>query len=316
MRDNWEFELHGKLLSLLLPQTETTPHYQCSKTAMQPRFVILSVLITWSTWGLAASARAHEYWLEPVKFQIRPGGEIAGNLKNGQNFKGTNFAYIASRFDRFTINTPSGSTPVAGRDGDRPALIATADKAGLYSVSYQGKFERITFTDPAKMQLYEDYEGLTGLLQQHVQRGLARDRLQEHYARCAKALVQVGKAGPDDAGDHLTGLVFELVAEENPYMLDEKDTLPVRLYWQGEPAGNIQIRWFRHRNATQTGTVRTDESGRARIPLSGGGKFLLNAVKIYPGDENPETDIPEWYSYWSSLTFGIKGTDAALDEGD
>lgn len=263
---------------------------------------------------LTASAQAHEYWLEPVVFQVRPGEEISGNLKNGQDFKGSSFTYITSRFERFTVNAALGETPVTGRDGDMPALVARTDEPGLYSVSYQGKFDRITFTDPAKMKLYQDYEGLTGLLRHHAERGLADDRLQEHYARCAKALFQVGE--PVAGSDRLTGLKFELVAEENPYLLEEDDTLPVRLYWQGEPAGDVQIRWFRYRDASHTGTVRTDEAGRARIPLAGGGKFMLNAVRIYPGDEDPETDTPEWYSYWASLTFGIRGTDAALAEGN
>ena len=272
------------------------------------------LLTTWSALAWVASAQAHEYWLEPVTFQVLPGEEIAGNLKNGQDFKGSSFSYIGSRFDLFTINAPSGSRPVTGRDGDMPALVAKAEEPGLYSVSYQGKFDRITFTNPDKMKLYQDYEGLTGLLQRHAGRGLADDRLQEHYARCAKALFQVGDALAES--DQLTGLKFELVAEENPYTLGEDDTLPVRLYWQGEPAGDIQIRWFRYRDASHTGTVRTDETGRARIPLAGGGKFMLNAVRIYPGDEDPETDIPEWYSYWASLTFGIRGTREALAEGN
>ena len=287
---------------------------------METRIVKRLILTTWSALILTASAQAHEYWLEPAVFQVEPGEEITGNLKNGQDFKGSTFSYIGSRFDLFTVNSPSGESPATGRDGDRPALVAETREPGLYSVSYQGKFEHITFTDPAKMKLYEDYEGLTGLLQHHAERGLADDRLQEQYARCAKALFQVGdpqkNAQGHTSGDSLTGLKFELVAEENPYTLDEDDTLPVRLYWQGEPAGNVQIRWFRYRDASHTGTVRTDETGRARVPLGGGGKFLLNAVRIYPGDEDPETDIPEWYSYWASLTFGIKGTDEALAEGN
>ncbi|NJE04985.1 DUF4129 domain-containing protein [Thermococcus sp. M36] len=58
------------------------------------------------------------------------------------------------------------------------------------------------------------------------------------------------------------------------------DTLIIRLHWQGTPLANRQL-WVEA--GGETLTVRTDESGRAYIPLNLSG---LNKVRVfYPGDD-------------------------------
>jgi uncharacterized GH25 family protein len=267
-----------------------------------------AALMTMST----LPASAHEYWLQQRTFTIAPGENLQGDLKNGQDFKGSSFSYIANRFDQFTVTGPSGTADVTGRNGDMPALNMPAPEAGLYSASYQGKFDRITFTDPEKLKYYIDYEGFRGILERHAERGLPETKFQEQYARCAKALFQVGAPDPGGNQDTLTGMKFELVAEKNPYALTQADFLPVRLYWEGKPMADVQIRMFRFNKELETAIVRTDAEGRASFSLAGGGRFMLNAVNLYEGDDDPETETAEWVSYWASLTFGLADTDEVL----
>jgi len=264
-------------------------------------------------WMISANlALAHEYWIEPRTYGVEKGTALQGDLKNGEDFKGSSFSYIEGRFDQFTATGPDGTLEVTGRNGDIPALSLASPTDGLYSVSYQGKFDKITFTDPEKLKSYAEYEGFKGVLERHAARGLPDTKFHEQYARCAKALFQVGK--PDEAGrqDSLTGMKFELVAEKNPYTLSEADNLPVRLYWEGKPMADIQIRMFRMNGDVETTTIRTDEEGRAVFPLAGGGKFLMNAVRIFEGDDDPKTETAEWVSYWASLVFGLANTDEVL----
>ena len=260
----------------------------------------------------APSVFAHEYWLEPRIYMVEKGEQISGDLKNGQHFKGSAFSYIDSQFDQFTITGPNGSKDVTGRNGDRPAFANKPEADGLYSASYQGKFDKITFTDPEKLKQYSEYEGFQGVLERHAERGLPDTKFYEQYARCAKALFQVGS--PDETGnqDSLTGMKFELVAEANPYTLRETDTFPVRLYWEGKPMADVQIRMFRINTELATIEIRTDNEGRALFPLAGGGKYMLNAVHILEGDDDAETDTAEWISFWASLSFGIGNTDEVL----
>jgi uncharacterized GH25 family protein len=260
----------------------------------------------------AMSAKAHEFWLEPEVYVSSASELLTGNLKNGQFFKGSNFAYVESQAELFTITGPNGVEDVKGRNGDRPAFKAKVDGDGLYSVSYQGKFDKITFTDPAKIKQYVDYEGFNGVLERHNKRGLPNDRFYEQYARCAKALFQVGTANADGNPDSLTGMKFELVAEKNPYTLSDTDALPVRLYWEGKPMADTQIRMFQINEELTTIEIRTDADGRAIFPLQGGGKYMMNAVHIFEGDDDPQTETAEWISYWASLSFGISNTDEVL----
>ena len=259
-----------------------------------------------------ANAGAHEYWVEPEQYVLPEPGAVTGNLKNGQNFKSGNFSYIPSRFDFFKITGPGGETDIEGRTGDMPALNAEVSAPGLYSISYQGKFDKLVFHNAEKIEEYITYEGFKGVLERHKERGLAADRFEEKYARCAKALIQVGSADPDGRQDGLTGMKFELVAEKNPYALQNGDTLPVRLYWEGEPMADVQIRIFRFDGELENTTTRTDSEGRAMIPLKTGGKFMLNAVHLYEGDDDPDNETPEWFSYWASMVFGTAGTDEIL----
>ena len=269
--------------------------------------VALALIVCWQT----GSAFAHEYWLEPLEYTIEKGQALQGNLRNGQDFKGSDYSFIKSGFEQFTINKPTGASPVTGRSGDRPALNQNADEPGLISVSYQGNFDRLVFNDAEKIVHYIEYEGLDGVLERHLERGFSEARFQEQYARCAKALYQVGAPNADDK-DGLTGLKFELVAEANPYTLSPSDALPVRLYWEGKPMSNKQIRMFRFNGELKTQIFRTDDEGRAEIPLEGGGKFMLNAVHIFEGDDDPDTKLAEWVSYWASLTFGLADSDELL----
>ncbi len=258
------------------------------------------------------AALAHEYWLEPRQYTVAKGEKIEGDLKNGQDFKGSSFSYIAKRFEQFTFTGKEGSQNVEGRNGDMPALSTAPTGEGLYTVSYQGVFDHITFTDPAKIKEYSDYEGFKGVLERHAERGLAPDRFQEDYKRCAKALFQIGEINANDRQDELTGMKFELVAEQNPYALGEGDSLPVRLYWEGQPISDIQIRMFRFNGQVETTVIRTDSEGRALFPLKGGGKYMLNAVNILEGDDDPQSPTPEWISYWASMVFGLADTDEVL----
>ncbi|MGB7287998.1 MAG: DUF4198 domain-containing protein [Salaquimonas sp.] len=259
---------------------------------------------------LNSPASAHEYWLEPLAYTVEKTEALQADLKNGQDFVGSRFSFVETNFEQFTIASPDVSVPVTGRNGDYPALNAQPMMDGLHIASYQGKFDRITFNEVDKIKHYIEYEGFQGVMERHLERGFAPNRFQEQYARCAKALFQVGDTGPGN--DRLMGLKFELVAEKNPYTLAKTDMLPVRLYWEGEPIANVQIRMFRFDGELETKTVRTDENGRAAFPLAGGGKFMLNAVHIYEGDDDPDTKLAEWVSYWATLTFGMTDTDEVL----
>jgi uncharacterized GH25 family protein len=253
----------------------------------------------------AAPAVAHEFWIEPEAFRIEPGERLRADLKVGQDFKGDVFPYLRNRFVAYRTSGRGGTADVAGYDGASPSLDIRKAAAGLAIVSYLSTADRLIYRDWEIFIRYTEYEGLDDAVAEHRARGLPEKGFSETYVRCAKALIQVGEPGPRDM-DRRIGMPLELVALANPYGDPAPHMLRVRLFWQGEPLADTQVSIFRRGPETDSEEkavrtlARTDAEGVARIPLAGGGRFLLNAVHLEPAD--PQSD-DEWQSHWASLTF-------------
>lgn len=249
------------------------------------------------------AAHAHEYWIEPQKFTLPPGDLLLADLKNGQEFSGSNYAYVKNNFDHFTYWLNEQAHKVEGRDGNLPAIQMRPEKPGLYVFSYAGKPETLRFNNWQKFtQDYLAYEGLGEIAQAHLKRGLPQTGFVETYQRCAKALVGVGDA---KGRDRLTGLAYEFVAEQNPYV-DSARALGFQLYWQGKPAVNRSVNIFRRNGDNVTRTqLHTDDKGRMELPVKQGETYLLNAVHIEQVGNPDKLDQPVWHSWWASIVFGV-----------
>ena len=152
------------------------------------------------------------------------------------------------------------------------------------------------------------YEGLDDDVRLHKDRGLPQDGFSEAYIRNARALLQVGPADPADL-DRPTGMPLGLFALQNPFV-ERVAELEVQFLWQGAPVPNRQVSVFQRSTANGTAgdvtrtLVITDAAGKAAIPLTQDGFYLLNAVQMKPvaGD-----DGFVWESHWATLTFAVEG---------
>jgi uncharacterized GH25 family protein len=253
---------------------------------------------------ICATASAHEFWIEPEAFRVAPGERVRAELKVGQDFKGNVFPYLRDRFVAYRVTGRAGTYDVSSYDGASPSLDITSADPGLTIVSYHSTADRLIYRDWQTFLEYADYEGLTRAVAQHRARGLPERDFSETYVRCAKALIQAGPVRDEDQ-DRPVGLPLELVALANPYAGPLPDGLPVRLLWQGMPLADTQVAIFRESGGSVSRTaIRTDADGTAWIPMDGGGRFLLNAVRLDPADPNSGD---EWHSHWASLTFAVEG---------
>jgi len=242
------------------------------------------------------SLQAHEFWMEPENPSVSVGDTLKIKLRVGQHLKGNQQPYIESWFEEFQIRDAEGMRPVKGMQGDMPAFAMKVRTPGLQVVNYVSSTDDMRYRSKEQFERFIEYEGLTGVLERHQERGLPEFGFREDYVRCAKALAVGGTA---EGQDLLVGMPLELLAEENPYVT-QKSSLPVRLFWQGEPLPDIQIRIFHRGGETEETTVRTDTEGRAQIPLTASGFFLLNAVHML---EVEQKNGAVWKSYWASLSF-------------
>ena len=267
-------------------------------------FHIAASLVAAASLAIAAlsaiPASAHEFWIEPESGEVNPGDSIVADLKVGTMLNGESYPYLSNRFRAFTVTVGGDTSTIAGHDGDIPAMVEIAARPGLHIIANQTVAFRLTYDDWSKFQDYLAYEGLGRFADLHHKRGLPESGFAERYTRYAKALVQVGPVIASDT-DAQSGMRFELVAEDNPYS-PKLQLLRVSLIWQGAPVANHQISIFRNDGVVTRTTEMTDATGRASIPLSGDGEYLLNAVYLEPVDAPPVV----WESHWASMSFKLK----------
>jgi len=252
---------------------------------------------------LALPAAAHDFWIEPTRFEPAPGEGVALRLFVGEHFRGDAVARpAAAGLHRFVVADANGpaSAAVPGRPGGDPAGLLRLARPGAYVVGLHGKPNRIEL--PAdRFNAYLELEGLQAILALRAARGQTDQPAREIYSRCAKSLLLSGPAaarGP--AADRALGFPLELIAERRPETLPDGDALPVRLLYEGQPLAGALVVALRRADPARTIERRSDAEGRVRLPLSGAGPWLVKAVHMRPAAAGSGAD---WESLWASLTF-------------
>jgi uncharacterized GH25 family protein len=251
----------------------------------------------------AVPAQAHEYWLEPHDYSATVGEDIIADLKNGQNFKGATYSYLPEQFTSFNVHTRKGIVAVPGRRGDYPALTMKAATGGLHVFAFASTRNVIVYPSFEKFEKFATGVGLDWVIEQHIERKLPQERVREHYYRYAKALVKVGSGAGNDS---LTGMAFELVAEINPYSSAAKDGVRLRLYQNGTPVPNFELQVYNFpldKRKVVKSIVHTDATGRALVPRSDGGEFMVNAVQILEPTGADAASGALWTSIWATTNY-------------
>lgn len=251
----------------------------------------------------ALPARAHEFWISPVLYMIPPGDQLRADLRVGEAFKGSASSFVPQRFARFDLVMGDRVTEVPGRLGDRPALAMTPPQEGLAIAVHQTADLSLTYSDWAKFENFVAHKDFAGVLEAHRARGLPETGFSELYSRYAKSLIAVGAGA---GADRKVGLLTEIVALANPYTDDLSGGLAVQVLYQDAARADVQVELF---DRAPDGTVavtlhRTDAEGVARIPVTPGHSYLVDAVVLREAD--PETQRGAvWESLWASLTFMV-----------
>lgn len=259
-------------------------------------------------------ALAHEFWIEPEKYQVETGDTLRAGLRNGEMFKGARLPYLDARIRRFETSLGDRVTPYEGRMGDMPAMVLEAEQPGLLVVLHETTPDLITYDSWEKFAAFAQAQGLFDAQEQHQARGLPSSGFGEYYTRHSKLLVAVGDgAGSDRAFD----LEIEFVALQNPYdlLLPEDGSaanLQAQLLYQGQARPLAQVELFERSTEdskearVQRHLFTTDVQGMVHIPVRSGRRYLLNSVVLRPYTA-PIGQTPEavWESLWASMVFAI-----------
>jgi len=271
-------------------------------------------VITAALLGLASlgGALAHEFWLEPPRFQLKPGETVNVNLLVGADFNGKPWSNKASKVLRLVHYSPGDSTDLTPQNPSETDTLRTAVEFRQPGTHLLALSSTDSFIEMPGEQFtaYLREEGLEYALWRRKERGEQAKSGREAYRRRAKALVQVGDpstvpAAADSACLRTLGLPLELVPEQNPYRLQSGKALTVKILRKGQPlrGATVQV-WQRQPGGLPTShfTTHANQSGRILLRLSGPGPYLLAAVDIAPAPTSLRART-DWQSTWASLTF-------------
>jgi len=246
------------------------------------------------------AAPAHEFWVEPSRFNLEPGGRIGVRLCVGDGFEGWSLARDPRRIERFVAAGAMGDVPVVGLDGSDPAGVVRLAAPGGYIVTYSSN-RAFTVVPAAEFDRYVDEKGLEKSLAERGRQGAKRGSVREAYSRHSKALVNVGNPHAG-AFDRATGLRLELVAESSLSRVDADASRSFRLLHEGKPLVGALVTATRPGTADADLKVRTDSAGRARFRLHAPGMWRIAAAHLLVAPDNIASD---WESLWASLTFEL-----------
>ena len=249
---------------------------------------------------IAATANAHEFWVEPAAYRLENGERLGVRLCVGDGFDGWSLPRSTERIEQFTAMGPAGTQPVVGLDGADPAGVVRLVTPGFHVIAYRSNraFQLLT-ADRFDQHLQE--KGLDRIAALRDRSGTSRGKVREAYSRHAKALIQVRD---DDAMvvDRPIGLPLELVAEPDLLRAPAGDPRNFQLLYRGKPLAGALVAAARLGTADQDLKLRTEADGRVSFRMQAPGRWRISAVHMI---EAPRQIDADWESLWASLTFEI-----------
>ena len=250
-------------------------------------------------------ANAHEFWIEPTQYQLND-DLINAHLRVGQEFQGMVLMYNPQDFKTFKILSGSKNKKekIKGILGDVPAINITTNLDNLLIIYHETKDK---YVDYKKFQKFEDFvneKGYQQLINTHFEKGFPESNFIESYRRYAKSLITLNGS---EGKDKKTGLLFEFVLDQNPYIELNSKQMSGTLYYKKKPLKKNLVTIFSKYKNTKLSIVNTitDDKGKFTFDIEPGREYLLDSVVIYPRRADPEKNEPIWHSDWASTTFLI-----------
>lgn len=250
-------------------------------------------------------AASHEFWIDPPQFQLPVGAAALADLRVGQEFKGGSQPYLPHLTRMFEVYLGEAPQGIAPRIGDRPALNHVIADEGLAIVVHVTEDSALSYDEFEKFASFVTHKDAGWTVDAHKARGLPDTGFREVYSRHAKSLIAIGSG---EGNDREIGLETEIVALENPYTGQMDDGIDVALFYQAKPRSDAQIEVFDRApdDSVTISLVRTDEAGRATVPVRPGHRYMLDAVVLRePAPELAAARDAVWESLWANLTFSV-----------
>lgn len=270
------------------------------------RPLALAIVSSLLAFACLAATRAHDTWLLVAPGAAR--GDVALSLRTGMDFPVSTNAVAPERVQG-TLLDPAGERRTLGNAAtpwrEDPEQKCTTCALGALApglhVAVANTQPRVLKLPAGEFNAYLLSDGLPDVLAARLATGEDDQDSVEQYRKCAKVVFAVGgeHAGSFDA---ILGQPLEIVPLDNPVLLRPRQTLRVRVLFEGKPLERALLGWDRPGNGHDfTGCVRTDAQGEALVPIAQAGWMTLRLVHML----RPKTAEFEWQSYWASCSFEV-----------
>lgn len=249
----------------------------------------------------ATPALAHDCWLQPDNFKLGLEMLLVARIFVGHRLKIDKELpldkSITPRLDLFTRTGKQDLVPLL-LDQGLPAISFAPKFQGSGLLAMDRDFTSITLEND-KFSSYLEHEHHLHLLDQVESN--SRGRQKEEYARCMKAIVQVGDFKDEpELWTQMTGQKLEILLLSPP---ESQKPVRIQVLFEGQPLADKTVTAFNLvPNAQTDQTVTTDYNGMAEFENTRTGFWLIRLIHLYPNREKKDMD---WTSYWASYCFEI-----------
>ncbi len=272
--------------------------------------ILKSMLLTASMLLASGSTQAHELFLKPDNYFLKPQSKELLKLVNGTFDK--NLAIVArARMQDVSIAADDKvfHPPATDwHDADAAShLTFTTGKAGtpVAGVSTRPGVRTLPTADfRAFMKLYGALDGLASF-DSESKLAAVRQRSAKHV----KAVFQVGNTYSTDYSRRL-GYPLEIVPQNNPFELKLNEALRFQVLHNGQPVANHLV-YVNHAGFNEDDDaerrvnaqkLRTDKNGMASVKISKKSAWYIALIHVHPvKDADADYD-----TNWATLTFEMK----------
>lgn len=247
---------------------------------------------------------AHDLYLMPQSFVVKPGQQLRIVYQNGEGFPDAPAVTKPERLRNTQLLSKAGTVKFEKITAEEKYTTATVAIPGTGSMILTSNTAPNSIEFTAKE--FEEYlaeEGLQHIIAWRKTNNEAQRKGSERYSKYAKSILQSSAA--DSYYKERTGLPIEIIPQRNPYSLKPGASMMVQVLFKGAPAKDVAVEsaYLEAGKAKIEIVGRTDAKGRVRVPIKAMGPHKLHALVM---ERCVEPKVADWESFWASLTFEIQ----------
>ena len=249
--------------------------------------------------AICADCFAHDTWLSPSSYSAEVGQPITFDLTSGMEFPKLDTAIKPERVHqgRWRVGSEEGELKEFKTAEHALRIERAFAKQGVATLWTQLKPKDIELTDEDVAHYLEEMRASADIQRAWAeQKGNAKWK--ELYTKCAKAIVEVGRAGDDRSWKEPVGLLLEFVPMTALGDLRVGQPARFKLLRDGKPLAKTAVAL--HVEGDSGPRYETsDTEGVVTFALEKSGPSMLATVDLHP----PAEPGKPWESVFSTISF-------------